>query len=104
MTAQGRAKIIGVIRQEVLSGIKTDAQFEALRNILRTFADEPVDTEDYEAAAQAFNRCRSKGIAASDVDMLICAVSLRHGMSVFTADPDFERYARVLALKLHSVS
>jgi hypothetical protein len=102
LTMQRRAKIIGLVRQEVLSGIKSDSQFEALRDILRAFVDEPVDTEDYETAARSYNRCRSEGIAASLPDMLICAVSERRGMSVFTTDPDFERYARVLGLTLHS--
>jgi predicted nucleic acid-binding protein len=102
LATNGRAGIIGLVRQEVLSGIKTNAQFEALRESLRAFIDESVDSNDYEAAAQAYNICQSKGLAASAVDMLICAVAQRRGMSIFTTDPDFERYARVLPLKLHS--
>jgi predicted nucleic acid-binding protein len=102
LVSQGRARIIGVVRQEVLSGIKTNAQFESVREGLRAFPDELVLTEDHEAAAQGGNSCRSKGIAVSLPDMLICAVALRHGMSIFTTDPDFEKYAQVLPLKLHS--
>jgi len=98
----GRARIIGVVRQELLSGIKQHALFEALREALSAFPDERVETEDHEAAARAGNDCRSKGIAVSLVDMLLCAVAHRHGMSIFTTDPDFARYARVLHLKLHS--
>jgi hypothetical protein len=104
LVADGRARIIGLIRQEALSGIKTAAQFEALRDSLRAFADEPVDTQDHEVAAQAYNGCRSKGKAVSLTDMLICAVALGRGMSIFTTDPDFERYARVLPVKLHAVA
>jgi predicted nucleic acid-binding protein len=100
----GRARIIGLVRQELLSGIKTSAQFEALRKAVSVFLDELVDTGDHEAAAEAGNKCRSRGIAVSPVDMLICAVALRRGMSIFTTDPDFEKYAKVLDLKLHSVS
>jgi predicted nucleic acid-binding protein len=103
LVSQGRAKIIGLVRQEVLSGIKTHTQFELLRTSLRAFRDELVDTADHEAAAEAGNNCRSKGIAVSLPDMLICAVALRRGMSIFTTDPDFEKYAPVLSLKLHSV-
>ena len=104
LVRDGRAQIIGLIRKELLSGIKTRAQFEKLREILRAFRDQPVDTEDYEAAAKAGNDCRVKGIAVSVVDMLICAVARRRGMAIFTTDPDFENYARELVLKLHSVS
>ncbi len=99
----GRAGIIGLIRQELLSGIKNSGQFEALRKTLSSFQDEPITTEDHEAAAKASNDCRAKGIAISVVDILICAVAQRRGMAVFTTDPDFERYSRGLDLRLHSI-
>ena len=104
LVRSGRARIIGMVRQELLSGMKTPAHFESLRKNIAVFRDELVDTEDHEAAAEASNRCRWRGIAVSPIDMLICAVAQRRGMSIFTTDPDFENYARVLALKLHSVS
>jgi predicted nucleic acid-binding protein len=104
LVKEGRAGIIGLIRQELLSGIKTQAQFEGLRRVLVAFPDEPVDTSDHEAAAQAGNDCRARGIAVPLVDMLICAVAQPRGMPIFTTDPDFEKYARALAVKLHSVS
>ena len=103
LVSDGRAGIIGLIRQEILSGVKTDAQSEKLRQTLRAFSDEPVGVEDHEAAAKAGNACRAKGIAVSVVDILICAVAQRRGMTVFTTDPDFASYARELPLKLHSV-
>ncbi|MBZ5580258.1 MAG: PIN domain-containing protein [Acidobacteriia bacterium] len=102
LVREGRAGIIGLIRQELLSGIKTNAQFEELRKALRAFPDEPVGVEDHEAAAKAGNACRAKGIAVSVVDILICAVARRRDMAVLTTDPDFNNYARELALKLHS--
>ena len=95
--------MIGLIRQELLSGVKSGNQFEDLRKTLRAFSDEPVGIEDHEAAARASNTCLAKGIASTVVDMLICAVAHRRSMSVFTTDPDFDSYARCLALKLHSV-
>jgi predicted nucleic acid-binding protein len=100
LVRQGRARIIGLVRQKLLSGIQAHDQFESLRKTVSAFVDEPVDTEDHKAAAQAGNHCRSKGIAVSPVDMLICAVALRSGVSIFTTDPDFEKYARVLTLNL----
>jgi len=103
LITDGRAQIIGMVRQEALSGIKTHTQFETLRKILAAFPDEPVSTADHEAAAEASSHCQSKGIAFSAVDMLICAVAQRREMSIFTTDPDFEKYARVLPLRLHSV-
>jgi predicted nucleic acid-binding protein len=62
----------------------------------------PIATSDYEAAAKASNDCRSRGIAASVVDALICQIALARQWSIFTTDPDFKAYARVLRIKLHA--
>jgi predicted nucleic acid-binding protein len=99
---EGRARMIALVRQELLSGIRTQAQFEKLRGILRSFDDEPVDTPDYETAAEASNKCRSRGVAVSVSDMLICAIALSRGWSIFTTDPDFRNYARILGMNLHA--
>lgn len=99
---EGRARIIGLVRQELLSGIKTSGQYDKLRSILRSFPDEAINTSDYEAAAKVSNDCRAKGVAVTVSDMLICAIALAREWSIFTTDPDFRNYAKVLPLKLHS--
>jgi predicted nucleic acid-binding protein len=96
-----RARIIGSIRQELLSGIRGPVQFERIKKYLRSFPDEPSLTEDYEDAARLSNQCRSRGITGSVTDFLICAVALGRGWQIFTGDDDFQRYARVLPLKLY---
>lgn len=98
----GAAGLIGPIRQELLSGVRDDRSWERLRAALRPFPDLPILTEDYERAAQFFNRCRRRGIVGSAIDLLICAVSSRFGVPVYTTDADFGRYAAVLELDLHS--
>ena len=100
---EGRARIIGLVRQELLSGIKHPAQFAKLQEILRAFPDELVGTSDYEAAAVASNQCRSKGLAVSVSDMLICAVAQSRGWTIFSLDPDFQLYSKFLPLNLHAV-
>jgi len=99
---EDRCRIIGPVRQELLSGIKSLDQYERLRLLLRPFRDEPIDTEDFESAAKASNACRSKGIVVSIVDSLICAVALSRQWAIFTTDPDFTNYAKVLPIKLHA--
>ncbi len=101
LVKEGRARIIGIVRQELLSGIRTAAQYEKLRAALRAFPDEPVETTDYEEAAKASNNCRSSGLVVSVVDVLICTVALARDWSVFTTDPDFKSYARILPIRLH---
>ena len=102
LVEDGRVVMMGSIRQELLSGIKERVQFERLREHLRAFPDVPVRTEDHEEAAAFFNQCRDRGIQGSNKDFLICAVAVRNGFSIFTNDGDFERFARVLPIALHS--
>lgn len=101
LIGEGRAAIIGLVRQELLSVVKTAEQYEKLRLHLRSFDDELVDRADYEDAAKFGNQCRTKGIAVFAVDILICAVAVKRGWAIFTTDPDFATYAKVLPVKLH---
>jgi predicted nucleic acid-binding protein len=99
----GRAQLVGVVRQELLSGIREEERFRKLRDYLRAFDDPPLETGDYEQAAQMHNRCRARGIAGSAIDFLICATASRRNWQIFTTDQDFERYGRVLGLKMYVV-
>jgi predicted nucleic acid-binding protein len=99
---EGRVQLLGPVRQELLSGLREESQFRRLRDYLRDFPDVPIETEDYEEAARASNRCRSIGIAASPVDMLMCAIAVRHGWEILTADKDFVRYQTILKISLFS--
>jgi predicted nucleic acid-binding protein len=100
----GRALLVGPVRQELLSGIREEAQFRRLRDYLRAFPEQSLGAEDYEEAAQMNNRCRNRGVAGSAIDFLICASAQRRGWSIFTTDRDFQNYAEVLPLRLHSPS
>jgi hypothetical protein len=99
---EGRTSIIGPIRQELLSGIPAQAQYETLREYLRPFPDVDLAVDDYEEAAAFFNRCRARGIQGSNIDFLICAVAVRRKFAIFTTDEDFLNFARVLPIQLHS--
>jgi predicted nucleic acid-binding protein len=98
---EGRVAMIGVIRQELLSGVRTQTAFERLRDHLRAFSDEQLETADFERAAEHFNACRSRGVQGSNTDYLICAVAERRSMPILTTDADFTRFAEVLPIALH---
>lgn len=100
---EGRAALIGPIRQEVLSGVRDRRQHLLLRDRLRAFRDLEIRREDYERAAEYFSVCRAAGIQGSHVGFLICAVSVANDMPVFTTDADFALYAKQLPLELHVV-
>lgn len=92
--------MLGPIRQELLSGIRDQNQFKLLKEALSFYDDYPIETKDYELAAEFFNTCRSKGIQGSNTDFLICAVSRRNRFPIFTIDKDFEKFSRYIQITL----
>jgi len=100
----GRAKIIGVIRQELLSGYSNEQRYESLRKRMNWFPNELINDSDYEQAAAFSNICRRKGIQGSHIDFLICAVSVRLDLQIFTVDQDFEHYIKHLPINLYQLS
>jgi predicted nucleic acid-binding protein len=101
LIADYEVAMIGPIRQELLSGIREEAQFRTLQEKLRAFPDLRLDTADFEMAAHFFNRCRAEGVQGSNTDYLLCAVGHLRGMSIYTTDKDFDAFGRVLGIKLH---
>jgi predicted nucleic acid-binding protein len=100
LVREGRSQIVGPVRQELLSGIRAEEGFRKLRDYLRAFDDPQLQVEDYEEAARMNNACRTRGIAGSPVDFLICAVAHLRNWQVFTTDRDFVKYRKVLPLRL----
>ena len=98
---QGRVAMIGPIRQELLSGVRTPESFERLREHLRPYRDELLEMADFERAAEHFNACRTRGIQGSNTDFLICAVAERRALPILTTDADYTRFATVLPIVLH---
>ena len=94
-------QMIGPVRQEILSGVRDEAQFKELEARLRAFPDLALTPEDHVTAARFFNLCRGKGVQGSNTDFLICAVAVRHRLSIFTTDKDFSLYAKHLPIVLH---
>lgn len=102
LVRDGRAVLMGAIRQELLSGIKTSGQFDLLRDSLAAFDDLVLPMPVYESAAQVFNTCRANGVQGSNTDFLICAAARYHQLPIFTLDQDFVRYQRWLPIELYS--
>ncbi len=102
LIGEGNAVLIGAARQETLSGIRENATFERVREIMSSFADEPTVPDDYEQAARLYNTCRAEGVAGSHIDFLICAVAVRCGFEIFTSDDDFDLYSKHLPVALHA--
>ena|SRR5713226_7150378 len=96
--------IIGPVRQELLSSIRDESQFNRVRERLESLLDLSIETSAYENAARMSNLCSSRGLANSSVDMLICAVAVAAAVPILTADRDFLMYSKVLPIKLFQPS
>lgn len=101
LVRDGRAVLMGAIRQELLSGIKTQGQFDVLRENLAAFDDLALPAAVFESAAQSFNVCRANGVQGSNTDFLICAAAMHHQLPIFTLDGDFAHYQRWLPIQLY---
>lgn len=99
----GRAQVIGVIRQEVLSGIRAPEKFRTIRDYFRAFDDPKLEIQDYERAAEMANQCRARGIAGSTIDFLLCAVANGRGWQILTTDSDFTHFQKVIPIRLLSL-
>jgi predicted nucleic acid-binding protein len=97
---ENRVQLLGLVRQELLSGLREQNDFDRLRDYVRAFPELNIQSEDYEEAAQMNNQCRGKGIAGSAIDFLICATARRRNWIIFTTDGDFARYAKVLPIQV----
>jgi len=103
LARQGDVELLGLVRQEVLSGISDERRFLIIRERLRVFTNSALAPQDFEEAARLSNACRSRGIASSTVDMLICAVALHHSWQIFSTDRDFVHYTKAIPIRLFAL-
>jgi predicted nucleic acid-binding protein len=96
-----RVQLIGPIRQELLSGIKSEFQFKKLKAYLRSFPDYNIHSEDYELAAEFYNDCRKKGIQGSNTDFLICSIAVNNSWPIFTTDRDYIHFSEIIPIQLY---
>lgn len=98
---ESRVQMIGLIRMEILSGIRDKNRFRLLEKRISAFPDLPLDSEVFVASARFFNTCRESGIQGSNTDFVICACSWRWKMPILTKDKDYPYYRRHLPISLH---
>jgi predicted nucleic acid-binding protein len=101
LIAESKVVLIGPIRQELLSGVRDQLQFDRLRDSPAAFPNLPLETVDYERAAECFNTCRRNGVQGSNTDFLMCAVAERHDIAIFMTDVDFTNFQRYLPITLY---
>ncbi len=94
--------LTGMVVTEVLQGLTRD--LKTIEQFLRQWdLLEPRGFKTYRNAAAVYRAARAKGITPSTIGVLIAAVALEHGATVFTLDKDFSRIAALTGLALYSV-
>lgn len=86
----------GIIFQEVLQGIREDAEYDYMRQVLwSTLILEPRELSTYEIAAQLYRTARAAGLTIrKPSDCLIAAIALEHGALLVHNDRDFVALAQ----------
>lgn len=90
----------GIVLQELLSGVRTQAEFARLRILMEGFPLILAGRSDHLSAARISNACARKGVSTSTVDCLIAALAISRKASLFTVDDDFVRMAPHSGLSL----
>lgn len=80
----------GIVKQELLSGLRHDAQFQRLLGVLDPFPVVLAGEDDHVEAAKITNRCRANGVQVGTVDALIVAMTVRVDGILLTTDRDFQ--------------
>lgn len=92
--------IVGIILQEILSGITNEKLFSEIRDILSDFSFIDISKEDFIYAAELRNHCKKKGITAGSFDFLIASVSIRNKLLLVTYDNDLIHISKYTELKI----
>ena len=100
---EGRAQMLGPIRQELLSGLTSEEQFEQLKSHLSVFPDLSLPNSVYEEAARYYNLSRRNGIQGSNTDFLICAAAVHFHLPILTMDQDFQHFQQCFSVELYAL-
>jgi predicted nucleic acid-binding protein len=94
--------LLGIVRQELLSGVPHPQQFDRLSRALSGLPDELATSDDHSVGAKFYNLCRANGVQGNSIDFLICAIAKRLRSPILTLDRDFLSYARYLPVRILS--
>jgi predicted nucleic acid-binding protein len=104
-TLTNEVVLLPVIIQEILQGIKVDAQFEKVKDNLKGFVI--IDSNPIESAIGAagiYRNLRKKGLTVRKPnDCLIAFYVIKHGLSLVHKDSDFDAIASFTDLRILEV-
>ncbi|AFG36545.1 type II toxin-antitoxin system VapC family toxin [Spirochaeta africana] len=90
------------VYQEILQGIRDDAQFTRIQHILDAsqWVGSPLKHTTFQSAAQLYRTARRQGLTVrSSTDCLIAALGLEHNLTILHHDRDYEQLAGISLLQ-----
>lgn len=104
LIAQQRLVVPCLVAQELLSGVRHQAQFDRIHLLIQQLPLVQTTPEQHVSAARIANACLTRGIVTHVTDTLIAAVAQdMHGW-VLSEDPDFSHIAQCCELRVLSVT
>ena len=95
------ATTCGPVIQEVLQGIREEAVLQEVRRRMFLLPYLEATRETFDAASRLFRKCKRLGVRARTVDVLIAAVAIENGATLWTLGEDFARIQRHSDLQLY---
>ena len=96
--------IIPIILSEILSGFKSDLDFNKALKVMELIPIIPVSNKDHIEAAKLFRHLRKNGLTIRGVvDCLIAHMCINTQSMLLTVDKDFTQIAKHSSLKLVEV-
>jgi predicted nucleic acid-binding protein len=95
--------IPGIVFQELLSGVKSQAQFRSLQADLQGIPILLAERRHHLRAAEIHNTCRRQGITCTTIDCLIAATTLLTNGRLFTLGGDFNQIAEYCELEIFAL-
>jgi hypothetical protein len=97
--------ISGIIVQEILQGVREDAQYRETFRFLEFFPRVDLQFSDHIEAASIYRQLRKRGLTIrSPIDCLLAALALRCRFLLLHKDRDYPTIARFYPLKLYEES
>jgi predicted nucleic acid-binding protein len=92
------AAICGVIRAELMAGVKSPADAARIAAAVDSLDYLPTPEEAWELLGENLSRLRAAGVSVPLSDALIATLAIEYGVQVWTRDAHFERIRGVIPL------
>lgn len=89
----------GSIVSELLQGVKTEQEYEKLKNSIDAIPYLETTLEDWKEAGNISNKLRRKGITIPLTDIIISAVAISNNAKVYSLDKHFKEIPGVKLYK-----